>query len=259
MEPLSVEAPLLDARNLHKSYGDKKVVCGVDLSIRPGQVKAMLGPSGSGKSTALRLLNLLERPDEGTIVLDSKPIGTTMRRGRVVPASEAVLAKQRSAVGMVFQNFNLFPHLEAKRNVMSALITVKKMPRADAADLAQEMLERVGLKDFGRSYPSELSGGQQQRVAIARALVMRPKLMLFDEPTSALDPELVGEVLRVMESLAADGMTMLVVTHEIRFARKVADEVILLDSGAIVEQQAPEGFFDDPQHERTKEFLRHVH
>ncbi|MHA6669916.1 amino acid ABC transporter ATP-binding protein [Homoserinimonas sp. A447] len=259
METLDNKAPLLDARNLHKRYGSKPVLRGVDLSIRAGQVKAMLGPSGSGKSTALRLLNLLERPDEGTIEVDGEPLGTVKRRGKVVPAPESVLAKQRSAVGMVFQNFNLFPHLDAKHNVMAGLTTVQRLPRSDAAEQAEEMLDRVGLKDFGRSYPAELSGGQQQRVAIARALVMRPKLILFDEPTSALDPELVGEVLRVMERLAADGMTMLVVTHETRFARKVADEVVLFDAGVIVEQQAPDGFFDNPQHERTKEFLRHVH
>lgn len=250
---------LLVARDLHLSYGDKPVLRGVDLSVRSGQVKAILGPSGSGKSTTLRVLNLLERVDRGTIELDGNRLGTIERGGRTIPAPERVLAKQRAGVGMVFQNFNLFPHLDAKHNVMSGLTTVKRTPTSQAGELAEEFLERVGLKEFTRSYPSELSGGQQQRVAIARALVMRPRLMLFDEPTSALDPELVGEVLRVMESLAADGMTMLVVTHETRFARKVADEVILFDSGVIVEQQSPEGFFEDPQHIRTKEFLRHVH
>ncbi len=250
---------LLVAKDLHLSYGSKAVLRGVDLSVRPGQVKAILGPSGSGKSTTLRLLNLLERADRGTIELDGIQLGTVQRNGRAVPAPERILARQRASIGMVFQNFNLFPHLEAKRNVMSGLTTVRHVPKTEAGEQAEEILERVGLKEFTRSYPSELSGGQQQRVAIARALIMRPKLMLFDEPTSALDPELVGEVLRVMEALAREGMTMLVVTHETRFARKVADEVILFDAGVIVEQQEPEGFFEDPQHDRTKEFLRHVH
>lgn len=254
------EAPaLLTARNLHKNYGDKVVLNGVDLSIQPGQVKAMLGPSGSGKSTTLRLINLLERADAGTIMIDGEKLGTVERGAHERPAPERILAKQRQAVGMVFQHFNLFPHLTAVQNVMSGLTTVHRVSRADAHERSMAMLERVGLSQLAGSYPAELSGGQQQRVAIARALVLEPKLMLFDEPTSALDPELVGEVLRVMESLAAEGMTMLVVTHETRFARRVADEVVLFDSGVIIEQQSPEGFFEDPQHERTKEFLRHVH
>ncbi len=259
MEAEAGTPALLEATDLHKSYGSKQVLTGVTLSIRRGQVKAMLGPSGSGKSTALRLINLLERADKGTITLDGESLGTVARGGREVPASERVLAKQRQEVGMVFQHFNLFPHLTAVRNVMSGLTTVRRISRAEARERAMAMLERVGLGQFADSYPAELSGGQQQRVAIARALVMEPKLMLFDEPTSALDPELVGEVLRVMESLARDGMTMLVVTHETSFARRVADEVMLFDSGAIVEQQPPELFFENPLHERTKEFLRHVH
>ena len=251
--------PLLDARNLHKSYGDRSVLRGVDLSIRPGQVKAMLGPSGSGKSTTLRLINLLERADQGTIEIAGERLGTVGGPGSERPAPERILAKQRQSVGMVFQQFNLFPHLNATRNVMSGLTTVQRVPHREAEERAVMMLERVGLGAHAGKYPSELSGGQQQRVAIARALVMEPKLMLFDEPTSALDPELVGEVLRVMEGLARDGMTMLVVTHETRFARRVADEVVLFDDGVIVEQQEPEGFFENPQSERTKEFLRHVH
>ena len=250
--------PLLRATNLHKNYDDKEVLKGVDLSINPGQVKAMLGPSGSGKSTALRLISLLERADQGSIELDGKQLGTVKRGSTHKPASERRLAKQRQAIGMVFQHFNLFPHLTAVRNVMSGLTTVRKSSRSDAKERAMEMLDRVGLAKFADNFPAELSGGQQQRVAIARALVLDPKLMLFDEPTSALDPELVGEVLRVMENLAADGMTMLVVTHETRFARRVADEVVLFDSGVIIEEQPPEGFFENPQHDRTKEFLRHV-
>ena len=254
------EAPaLLTATNLHKSYGEKVVLNGVDLSIQPGQVKAMLGPSGSGKSTTLRLINLLERADAGTIAIDGEQLGTVARGSHHRPAPERILAKQRQAVGMVFQHFNLFPHLTAVQNVMSGLTTVHRVSRSEAHEQSMAMLERVGLAQLAGSYPAELSGGQQQRVAIARALVLEPKLMLFDEPTSALDPELVGEVLRVMESLAAEGMTMLVVTHETRFARRVADEVVLFDSGVIIEQQPPEEFFENPQHERTKEFLRHVH
>ncbi|MEV3871289.1 amino acid ABC transporter ATP-binding protein [Streptomyces sp. NPDC049906] len=252
-------APLLDARNLHKSYGDKPVLRGVDLSIHQGQVKAMLGPSGSGKSTTLRLVNLLERADQGTIEIDGRRLGLVGKPGAERPAPERIVARQRQVVGMVFQQFNLFPHLSAVRNVMSGLTTVRRVPRKDAEERAVMMLERVGLGAHAHKYPSELSGGQQQRVAIARALVMEPKLMLFDEPTSALDPELVGEVLRVMEDLAREGMTMLVVTHETQFARRVADEVVLFDDGVIVEQQEPEGFFGNPQSERTKEFLRHVH
>ena len=259
MSTSAASAPLLDARNLHKSYGDKTVLRGVDLSIRPGQVKAMLGPSGSGKSTTLRLINLLERADQGTIEIDGTQLGYVGGTGAQRSAPERVLAKQRQSVGMVFQHFNLFPHLNAMRNVMSGLTTVRRISHREAQERAVMMLERVGLGAHVMKYPSELSGGQQQRVAIARALVMEPKLMLFDEPTSALDPELVGEVLRVMESLASDGMTMLVVTHETRFARRVADEVVLFDEGVIVEQQEPEGFFENPQSERTKEFLRHVH
>jgi ABC-type polar amino acid transport system ATPase subunit len=249
---------LLEATNLHKSYGSKHVLRGVDLSIKPGQVKAMLGPSGSGKSTALRLISLLEHADRGNIRINGERLGTVRKGSNDVPAPERRLAKQRQSVGMVFQHFNLFPHLTALRNVMSGMTTVRRIPRVQARERALEMLDRVGLSEHSDKYPSELSGGQQQRVAIARALVLDPKLMLFDEPTSALDPELVGEVLRVMEDLAAEGMTMLVVTHETRFARRVADEVVLFDSGVIVEEQPPEGFFDAPKHQRTKEFLRHV-
>jgi polar amino acid transport system ATP-binding protein len=250
--------PLLEVRGLHKSYDGVEVLKGVDLAIERGQVKALLGPSGSGKSTILRLISLLEPYDAGTIRLGGTPIGVVDGRAER-PAPERILARQRTAIGMVFQRFNLFPHLDATRNVMSGLTTVLRVPKREAREQAMEMLERVGLGARAHAYPSELSGGQQQRVAIARALVMKPELMLFDEPTSALDPELVREVLDVMEKLAADGMTMLVVTHEMAFARRVASEVALFDAGQIVEQGAPHHFFDNPQHERSRRFLAHLH
>ena len=251
--------PLLQVQNLHKSYNEVEVLKGVDFTVQRGQVKALLGPSGSGKSTILRLISLLEPADSGTILLDGRPIGVVGGPLRMRPAPERVLARQRTAIGMVFQKFNLFPHLDATRNVMSGLTTVLKVPKKQAREQALEMLERVGLSSRAHAYPAELSGGQQQRVAIARALVMKPQLMLFDEPTSALDPELVREVLDVMEKLASDGMTMVVVTHEMRFARSVASEVALFDSGQIVEQAPPEQFFDSPEHERTRRFLAHMH
>ncbi|BBH68383.1 arginine ABC transporter ATP-binding protein [Actinoplanes sp. OR16] len=251
--------PLLQVQNLHKSYNDVAVLGGVDFTVQRGQVKALLGPSGSGKSTILRLISLLEPADSGTILLDGEPIGLIGGRLDMRPAPERVLARQRTAIGMVFQKFNLFPHLDATRNVMAGLTTVLKVPKKEAREQALAMLERVGLAGRAHAYPSELSGGQQQRVAIARALVMKPKLMLFDEPTSALDPELVREVLDVMEKLASDGMTMVVVTHEMRFARSVASEVALFDSGQIVEQAPPDRFFDAPEHERTRRFLAHMH
>ncbi|TKV58803.1 amino acid ABC transporter ATP-binding protein [Nakamurella flava] len=252
-------APLLRVANLHKTYGATEVLKGVDFTVRRGEVKALLGPSGSGKSTILRLMALLEAPDQGEIVLDGRRLGVNATRGRVVHLRERELARQRTDIGMVFQRFNLFNHLDALHNVMLGLTQVRRVPRAQARERATEMLARVGLADRTGHFPSELSGGQQQRVAIARALVMDPKVMLFDEPTSALDPELVGEVLGVMEQLAADGMTMVVVTHEVRFARRVADEVALFDGGQIVEQAGPDDFFDRPRHERTRRFLQHVH
>jgi polar amino acid transport system ATP-binding protein len=235
------------------------VLAGVDFDIHRGQVKAVLGPSGSGKSTMLRLMALLEPADGGEISLQGKRIGVKQRGGRFVPRPERELARERIDIGMVFQRFNLFPHLTACENVMLGLTTVRKVHKKDARERALAILDRVGLSHRAHAYPAELSGGQQQRVAIARALVMNPAVLLFDEPTSALDPELVGEVLDVMEGLARDGMTMIVVTHEVRFARRVADEVTLFDGGVIVEQAAPDAFFDNPQHERTREFLRHVH
>ncbi|MFH5878839.1 amino acid ABC transporter ATP-binding protein [Arthrobacter sp. NA-172] len=246
-------------RNLHKSYQDQHVLSGVEFDIHQGQVKAVLGPSGSGKSTMLRLMALLEPADDGEIRLRGRRIGVREKPSGPVVLPERELAKERRNIGMVFQKFNLFPHLTACRNVMLGLTSVKGIHHKEAEEQAMAMLQRVGLSHRAGHYPSELSGGQQQRVAIARALVMNPDVLLFDEPTSALDPELVGEVLDVMESLANDGMTMIVVTHEVRFARRVADEVTLFDSGVIVEQATPDEFFDNPQHQRTRKFLSHVH
>lgn len=252
------EGPLLKVVGLKKSYEHVEVLKSVDFEIHKGQVKAVLGPSGSGKSTMLRLMALLEAADGGEIYLEGRRIGVKQVRGHYVPERETLLAKERREIGMVFQRFNLFPHLTASENVMIGPVTVKGMPKPAARERALALLDRVGLAHRAHAYPSELSGGQQQRVAIARALIMNPAVLLFDEPTSALDPELVGEVLDVMERLAADGMTMIVVTHEVRFARRVADEVTLFDGGVIVETAAPDAFFDDPQHERTRAFLRHV-
>ncbi|MDQ4503877.1 amino acid ABC transporter ATP-binding protein [Sinomonas sp. ASV322] len=255
--PARPDAPVLEVRGLAKAYHGQSVLKSVDFSIRRGQVKAVLGPSGSGKSTMLRLMALLEPADAGRILLDGHELGGLGARGK--PKPERALARERQSIGMVFQRFNLFPHLTAARNVALGLTAVKGTHHRDAHDQAMAMLERVGLAHRAGHYPSELSGGQQQRVAIARALVMNPTVLLFDEPTSALDPELVGEVLKVMEDLAEDGMTMIVVTHEVRFARRVADEVTLFDEGVIVEAAAPDEFFDNPHHERTRRFLSHVH
>ena len=253
------EGPTLLVRDLHKRYGDNEVLKGVEFEVQKGEVKAVLGPSGSGKSTMLRLMALLEPADRGEILLHGERIGATERGGRLAYLPERKLAVQRREIGMVFQKFNLFPHLTALENVALAMTNVQRVPRSEAKDRAFEMLKRVGLAERDGHYPSELSGGQQQRVAIARALVLGPSVMLFDEPTSALDPELVGDVLEVLEQLAESGMTMIVVTHEVRFARRAADEVTLFDSGVIVERAAPEEFFENPQHERTKRFLSHVH
>ena len=246
---------VLEAVEVHRRYGSHEVLQGVSFGIQRGEVKAILGPSGSGKSTLLRCLALLEPLDGGEIRLDSRLLGVRDGGARPAPLSEAALARQRSDIGMVFQRFNLFPHLTALGNVMLGLTEVRNVPAAEARRIAQTMLERVGLEQRAGYFPSELSGGQQQRVAIARALVMKPKVMLFDEPTSALDPELVGEVLRVMEELAREGMTMVVVTHEIGFARDVASRVLMMDDGRIIEDGEPEAFFSNPQHERTRRFL----
>jgi polar amino acid transport system ATP-binding protein len=250
---------ILEAVGVHKRYGHTEVLRGVTFGVHRGDVKAVLGPSGSGKSTLLRCLALLEPVDVGEVRLEGERVGTRPgRRGHPVPLPERVLARQRSEIGMVFQRFNLFPHLTALGNVTIGLTEVRGRSRAEARDIAEAMLSRVGLADRSGFYPAELSGGQQQRVAIARALVMNPKVMLFDEPTSALDPELVGEVLAVMEELAREGMTMVVVTHEVGFARRVASRVLMMDAGEIIEDAPPATFFDAPAHERTRRFLAAV-
>ena len=247
---------VLEAVGVHRRYGSNEVLRGVSFGIQRGEVKAILGPSGSGKSTLLRCLALLEPIDAGEIRLDGARMGVREAGGgRAVRLSEPALARQRTDIGMVFQRFNLFPHLTAVGNVMIGLTEVRRVSKDEARAAATTMLERVGLGHRQGFYPAELSGGQQQRVAIARALVMKPKVMLFDEPTSALDPELVGEVLRVMEELAREGMTMVVVTHEVGFAKGVASRVLLMDEGQIVEDGTPDEFFGNPRHERTRKFL----
>jgi ABC-type polar amino acid transport system ATPase subunit len=250
---------VIEAVDVRRRYGSNEVLRGVSFGIRRGEVKAILGPSGSGKSTLLRCLALLEPLDGGEIRIDGDRVGAREGRGgRLAPLSEGELARQRADIGMVFQRFNLFPHLTALGNVMIGLTEVRRLPGSEARRIAETMLERVGLGHRRDHFPSELSGGQQQRVAIARALVMKPKVMLFDEPTSALDPELVGEVLRVMEELAREGMTMVVVTHEVGFARDVASRVLMMDEGQIIEEGGPDEFFSNPRHERTKRFLEVV-
>jgi polar amino acid transport system ATP-binding protein len=247
---------MLEANEISKIYHGETVVDSVDLEVGAGEVKAVIGPSGSGKSTLLRCLALLEIPDAGRIRLEGEPIGETHHR--LSFARERELARDRANIGMVFQRFNLFPHLRAEDNVLVGLTTVRKLPRRDAEQRAREMLARVGLAERSHAYPSELSGGQQQRVAIARALVMEPKVMLFDEPTSALDPELVREVLDVIEKLAGSGMTMIVVTHELEFARGIADEMLMMDQGSVIERADPSTFLSSPDHSRTRQFLDHM-
>ncbi|GGN97520.1 amino acid ABC transporter ATP-binding protein [Microbispora bryophytorum] len=238
----------VEIRNLHKSFGKLEVLKGIDFTVESGQVVCVIGPSGSGKSTLLRCVNLLEQPTSGTVVVD----------GIDLTDPDADIDAARRHIGMVFQQFNLFPHLTVRRNVTIAQERVLKRSKGECDHVARENLEKVGLIDKIAAYPPQLSGGQQQRVAIARALAMNPSLMLFDEPTSALDPELVGDVLSVMRKLAEDGMTMLVVTHEMGFAREVADRVVFMDGGVIVEDGPPEQVIADPQHERTREFLSRV-
>jgi ABC-type polar amino acid transport system ATPase subunit len=250
---------ILDASALVKRYEGHDVLRDVSFSVLPGQVKVIIGPSGSGKSTLLRCLALLEPADAGEIRLEGEPIGWRRRRGKRVPEPERRLAEHRAEIGMVFQRFNLFPHMNALQNVMVGLTEVRKVPKAEARERATELLERVGLAHRAHAYPDELSGGQQQRVAIARALVMRPKVMLFDEPTSALDAELVAEVLDVMEGVAREGMTMVIVTHELRFARKIADSLVMMDAGRVIEEAPPEELFESPAEERTQRFLAAVH
>jgi polar amino acid transport system ATP-binding protein len=234
------------------------VLRGIDLEVAPKEVTCLIGPSGSGKSTFLRCINHLEKIDAGKLYVDGDLVGYTQRGDKLYELPEREVCQKRAEIGMVFQHFNLFPHMTALGNVIEAPIRVKGEGRAEAAEHGRELLARVGLADKENVYPRQLSGGQQQRVAIARALAMRPKLMLFDEPTSALDPELVGEVLDAMRSLAEDGMTMVVVTHEMGFAREVGDSLVFMDAGVIVEAGKPREVLSDPQHERTKAFLSKV-
>lgn len=239
---------MIDVRNLEKSFGDHKVLDGINEHIYPGEKVVVIGPSGSGKSTFLRCLNLLEEPTAGTITVD----------GVDITDPKTDIDKIRQRMGMVFQQFNLFPHLTIKENIKLAPVTLKLMSDSEADQKAMELLERVGLPDKADAYPKQLSGGQQQRIAIARALAMNPEVMLFDEPTSALDPEMVGEVLQLMKELADDGMTMVVVTHEMGFAREVGTRVLFMDGGNIAEQNNPKDFFENPQNPRLQEFLSRV-
>jgi len=257
MRPYEI-ATMIRCEDVHKRFGRLEVLRGVTFDIDKGEVVVIAGPSGSGKSTLLRCINHLERVNKGRIYVDGQPVGYREVKGKFVEKSEREVAKMRAAIGMVFQRFNLFPQLTALGNVIDAPIHVRKLKRSEAIEAGRAMLQKVGLSDKVDSYPAQLSGGQQQRVAIARALAMEPKVMLFDEPTSALDPELVGEVLEVMKSLARDGMTMIVVTHEMGFAREVADRVMLMDEGVIVEEGSPEEFFNNPIHDRTKLFLSKI-
>ena len=247
--------PMISAQNVHKSFGSLDVLKGITLDVMPGEVACLLGPSGSGKSTFLRCCNHLEKVTAGRLYVDGDLIGYRERDGVLYEITEKQAAAQRTDIGMVFQQFNLFAHRTVLENIIEAPVNVKKQPVEKAKKRAMELLEQVGLAHKADAYPVQLSGGQQQRVAIARAVAMEPKLMLFDEPTSALDPELVGEVLRVMKVLAAGGMTMLVVTHEMGFAREVADKIFFMDGGQVIESGTPQQVIDDPQHPRTKEFL----
>jgi polar amino acid transport system ATP-binding protein len=249
---------MVKAESVHKRFGRLEVLKGVSLEVQPGEVMCMLGPSGSGKSTFLRCINHLEKIESGRLWVDGELVGYRESGTKLYELRESEVARERSEIGMVFQRFNLFPHMTALQNVMEAPVTVQRLPKEQAATRGRALLERVGLADKVDTYPSQLSGGQQQRVAIARALAMQPKLMLFDEPTSALDPELVGDVLDVMRGLARDGMTMVVVTHEIGFAREVSDKAVFMDDGLIVESGDPREVIAAPRHERTKAFLSKV-
>ncbi|WP_285895465.1 MULTISPECIES: amino acid ABC transporter ATP-binding protein [unclassified Leucobacter] len=249
---------MVEVRNLRKSFGHATVLQDISLVVREGSVTCLIGPSGSGKTTLLRCLNRLETLDAGIVLIDGQLVGVENKGGRLVEQSESQIAKSRQLAGMVFQRFNLFPHRTVLENIIEGPVYVQKRKRAEVLPEAMRLLEQVGLADRAGAYPQELSGGQQQRVAIARALAMQPKLILFDEPTSALDPELVGEVLAVMKDLAARGMTMIVVTHELGFAREVSDQVVFMDGGLVVETGPPEEVLVNPQHERTREFLARV-
>jgi polar amino acid transport system ATP-binding protein len=252
------DAPMVVAVDVHKYFGALHALDGVSLEIAPAEILCIIGPSGSGKSTFLRCINQLERIDDGAIWVDGALAGYRQVGGSLHPLSDREIARQRLASGMVFQRFNLFAHMTALENIIEGPVTVQKRRKSEAIEQGLALLDRVGLADKRDAYPAELSGGQQQRVAIARALAMRPKLMLFDEPTSALDPELVGEVLAVMRDLAQSRMTMIVVTHELGFAREVANRVVFMDGGRIVEAGAPQDILSQPQHQRTRDFIAAV-
>lgn len=239
---------MIKVENLYKWFGKQKVLNNINMAVAPGEVVVIIGSSGSGKSTLLRCINFLEKPQKGTINIDGKEINSKSKKLHLI----------RREVGMVFQHFNLFPHMTVMNNVIEGLTQVKKLESDEALEIGRKMLEKVDMLQKADTYPSMISGGQKQRVAIARALAMNPKIMLFDEPTSALDPELVGDVLLVMQKLAADGMTMVVVTHEMGFAREVADRIIYMDEGRIVEEGSPEAIYNNPENERTKEFLGRI-
>ncbi|MGW2663151.1 amino acid ABC transporter ATP-binding protein [Nocardia tengchongensis] len=248
----------LELRGIRKAFGRNEVLSGIDLTVRPGEVTVILGPSGSGKSTLLRTINHLEQVDAGTVRVGGELVGYRRKGGKLYELPERDILRQRARIGFVFQNFNLFPHLTVRENVALAPVAAQRRAKAEVNAEALELLARVGLADKADEYPRRLSGGQQQRVAIARALALRPEVVLFDEPTSALDPELVGEVLEVIKDLARAGSTLVIVTHEIGFAREVADTVVLMDAGRIVEQGPPAQVLDAPSHPRTKAFLAHV-
>ena len=254
----TVERPMVSAENVHKYFGHNEVLKGINLKVAKGEVVCILGPSGSGKSTFLRCINHLERTNRGRIYVDGELVGCEERNGRLYELRDSAICRARSRMGMVFQHFNLFPHMTVLQNLIEGPVQVKHEDRGVAVQRARQLLDQVGLSRREDAYPRQLSGGQQQRVAIARALAMEPKLMLFDEPTSALDPELVGDVLEVMQDLARSGMTMLVVTHEIGFARSVAHSVVFIDGGVVVESGPPGEVIDNPRHERTRAFLSKV-
>jgi len=253
-----MSVPMVEAEGVHKRFGRLEVLKGITLRVLPGEVMVLLGPSGSGKSTFLRCINHLEKINSGRLSVDGELVGYRQVGDKLYELRESEVARKRAEIGMVFQHFNLFPHMTALENVTCAPMRVKGTPRDQANASARELLARVGLPDKIGAYPAQLSGGQQQRVAIARALAMQPKLMLFDEPTSALDPELVDEVLQAMQQLARDGMTMIVVTHEMGFAREVADTVVFMDAGVVVESGGPGEVLANPRHERTQAFLSKV-
>ncbi|MGW7363131.1 amino acid ABC transporter ATP-binding protein [Streptomyces sp. NPDC054841] len=258
ISPLTAATPMVKAEGVQKSFGPVQVLKGIDLEVAPREVFCLVGPSGSGKSTFLRCINHLEKIDAGRLSVEGELVGYRQRGDRLHELKDREVAAQRRDIGMVFQRFNLFPHMTALENVMEAPVQVKRESKSVAREQALKLLDQVGLGSKAGNYPSQLSGGQQQRVAIARALAMQPKLMLFDEPTSALDPELVGEVLDVMRCLAEQGMTMIVVTHEMGFAREVGDALVFMDDGVVVEAGYPRDVLTNPRHDRTKAFLSKV-